>query len=260
MICSLLLAATEFPPCRGRRDPELGTTMIDIFREAPLGQAVRFLSRNKYLRYPEEEPNFELPAQYAVLLRHDEDSKTQHGTPLEDKHNDLSDNENGDAIRLSSHQNQTLDLETLGRVNTTSSVHTTPYNTERLRAEQSLEIERTRSVPIIPQKTLDDIVLVDWYTTDDPANPQNWSSSKKSFVVAILAFYTWAVYCTGPIWAAAQPGIEEHFGISPVAASLGLAVYVLAYGIGDLVFSPLTEIPVVSTSISTYDTPPVCIG
>ncbi len=37
----------------------------------------------------------------------------------------------------------------------------------------------------------------------------------------------------------------EHFGVSPVAATLGLALYVLAYGVGDLLFSPLTEIPIV---------------
>lgn len=37
----------------------------------------------------------------------------------------------------------------------------------------------------------------------------------------------------------------EKFGVSPVAASLGLSFYVLAYGVGDLLFSPITEIPAV---------------
>ena len=26
------------------------------------------------------------------------------------------------------------------------------------------------------------MTLVDWYATDDPANPQNWSQKKKAFV------------------------------------------------------------------------------
>ena len=221
--------------------------MFDLIREAPVGQAIRYLTRNKYLRYPEEEPGFDIPPQYTLLLRPGGNLPFRDVAPSDDKDNSPGEKDGDDVIRpVPAPQNQYPDLEMLGRINTTSSVYTAPYTTERMRVEQSLEIERTRSVPIIPQKTLDNIVLVDWYTTDDPANPQNWSSSKKSFIVAILAFYTWAVYCTGPIWAAAQPGMVEHFGISEVAASLGLSLYVLAYGIGDLVFSPLTEIPIVS--------------
>lgn len=223
--------------------------MFDIIREAPLGQAIRFITKARYLRYPEEEPDYELPAQYAFLLQHAGESRSSNVEASDKKQNDLGDNDTEQAARPSSPQNKSVDLEMLGRVNTTSSVHTAPPTTQRMRVEQSLEIERTKSIPIIPQRTLDNIILVDWYTTDDPANPQNWSSAKKGFIVVILALYTWAVYCTGPIWAAAQPGIVEHFGISEVAASLGLALYILAYGIGDLVFSPLTEIPVVSTTI-----------
>lgn len=33
--------------------------------------------------------------------------------------------------------------------------------------------------------------------------------------------------------------------MSPTAASLGLALYVLGYGVGPLVFSPLSEIPII---------------
>ncbi|KAK9241737.1 hypothetical protein V1506DRAFT_174835 [Lipomyces tetrasporus] len=33
---------------------------------------------------------------------------------------------------------------------------------------------------IVPVKTSDGILLVDWYTTDDPDNPQNWSPWKST--------------------------------------------------------------------------------
>ncbi|ORY09056.1 major facilitator superfamily domain-containing protein [Clohesyomyces aquaticus] len=113
-------------------------------------------------------------------------------------------------------------------------------------------MERTKSIPVAPQKTTEGLVLVDWYTTDDPANPQNWSSNKKGFVVFILCLYTCTVYCAGPIYAASSEGIVEYFGISPVAASLGLSLYVLAYGIGDILFSPLSEIPIIGRNPIYY--------
>jgi len=35
--------------------------MLDTIREAPVGQAIRWLSGSKLLRYPEEEDGFTLP-------------------------------------------------------------------------------------------------------------------------------------------------------------------------------------------------------
>lgn len=221
--------------------------MLDIIREAPIGQAIRLISRNRLLRYPEEEPDFELPTEYNILLKNGEDPKAQnHVDPQTGSDDDT-------AFRLAARDDaHHVDLEVLRTVSTVASVHSAPYSTERMRTEQMLEIERTKSLPIAPQQTLDGIVLVDWYTTDDPANPQNWSSFKKGFVVFILCFYTWTVYCAGPIYAASEPGIVPHFGISPVAASLGLSLYVLAYGIGDLLFSPLSEIPIIGRNPVYY--------
>ena len=37
----------------------------------------------------------------------------------------------------------------------------------------------------------------------------------------------------------------KEFGVSTLVATLGLSLYVLGYGIGPLVFSPLSEIPVI---------------
>jgi len=147
--------------------------MLDIIREAPLGQAIRFISRNRVLRYPEERPDFELPAQYTALLKSSEVSKLRgHDSSLFDS-SDSRPNENDIALRRQSSEDVGHNLEMLGMVRTMGSVHTAPYSNERVQAERVLNIERTKSLPIIPQKTSDGIVLVDWYTTDDPANPQN---------------------------------------------------------------------------------------
>jgi MFS transporter, DHA1 family, multidrug resistance protein len=44
---------------------------------------------------------------------------------------------------------------------------------------------------------------------------------------------------------ALEPYIIEAWGVSATAASLGLALYVLGYGIGPLIFSPCSEIPII---------------
>ena len=62
------------------------------------------------------------------------------------------------------------------------------FSAERLEEEREMEIQRTKSVPIAPTKTSDGNILVTWYTTDDPENPQNWSRGKKYFVLFQLAY------------------------------------------------------------------------
>lgn len=59
---------------------------------------------------------------------------------------------------------------------------TRAYTRERYEVEQEEAIEKKQTRPIEPMKTADGDILVDWYTTDDPANPQNWSSWKKVYV------------------------------------------------------------------------------
>ena len=139
----------------------------------------------------------------------------------------------------------TDDLETLGMMKTKSTQYTAPYSNERIEADQRLALERTQTIPIIPMKTADGIVLVDWYTTDDPANPQNWSSLKRAFVTFQICAYTWVVYTASSIVAPSEGGIMEEWGVSPTAASLALSLYVLAYGVGPLLFAPLSEIPII---------------
>ncbi|KAF7555348.1 hypothetical protein G7Z17_g2207 [Cylindrodendrum hubeiense] len=225
--------------------------MLDLIREAPIGQAIRLISRNRLLQYPEENAGFQLPPQYAAQLKQSEQATEKDQSP--DSNGVLPNStESSDAGSSGYFQGDGDDVENLGTIRTVNSIRTAPYSNEQMRAEQQLNLQQTKSLPINPQKTSDGIILVDWYTTDDPANPQNWSPSKKYFIVFVLCFYTWTVYCAGPIYAAAEGGIQEHFGVSPVASTLGLSLYVLAYGLGDLLFSPLTEIPVVGRNSVYY--------
>lgn len=46
--------------------------MSDLIHEAPLGQALRSISRNKIFQYPEERGDFVLPEQYTTQLNSSE--------------------------------------------------------------------------------------------------------------------------------------------------------------------------------------------
>lgn len=58
------------------------------------------------------------------------------------------------------------------------------WTENRLELGNQLELEKTRSKPISLTKSADGTILVDWYTTDDPENPQNWSQGKKMSVLS----------------------------------------------------------------------------
>lgn len=214
--------------------------MADLIRDAPVGQLIRFLTRNKFLQYPEEKPDFVLPKAYNTALN------SYVTSPVMEK---------------GSHEpNESLGrkrtLETINSVNSSDDVEavltrtksredTQQWTEERLEVERELSLERTKSMLIAPTKTADGNILVDWYTTDDPANPQNWSNVKRGFVALQICLYTFAVYSGSAIYTSSELEIMSAFSVGPTAASLPLALYVLAYGIGPLFFSPLSEIPVI---------------
>ncbi|KPI40070.1 Transporter mfs1 [Cyphellophora attinorum] len=217
----------------------------DIIRDAPLGSLLRVLTRNRIFQYIEEKSDFKLPEEYLHIL--DTSEKTPNHDAIRRRQSESSQNTPDQTFEAE------VDLEQARRVITSSSIRSTPYTSEALQVDLMLRSQRTKSVSIIPTRTSDGVILVDWYRTDDPENPKNWSSLKKSAVVFMLCFYTWTVYLAGPIWAAsAESGLTDRFHVSPVAASLGLSLYVLAYGIGDLLFSPITEIPIVGRNPVYY--------
>ena len=131
---------------------------------------------------------------------------------------------------------------------TLSRQETTAYTEERLEVEMRDAIERTQSKPIAPAKTREGNILVDWYTTDDAANPQNWTTGKKGWVTFLICLYTFVVYTGSAIYTSSEPQLIDVFGINATDASLPLSLYVLAYGMGPLIFAPLSEIPVIGRS------------
>ena len=227
--------------------------MADLIREAPIGQVIRYLTKAKYLKYPEERAEFELPATYNAVINQKPGSfsGSEEPTPLaveKTKSNHSINPLDEKPLERGQTDIETGSMRAATLTRTKSRQQTTPYTEERLEIEAELALERTKTAPIVPQKTSDGNILVEWYTTDDPANPQNWSNKKRGFVALEICLYTFAVYCGSAIYTSSELGVMQKFHVSPIDASLPLSLYVLAYGIGPLLFAPLSEIPVVGRS------------
>ncbi len=202
--------------------------MTELIREAPLGQIIRWVTRNRVLQYPEELPGFELPETYNSILnspdpeKHSIASRTasrqrtqeraKEQTRRSSKSSDTGTVDTADEAELEKKDTERqpgpyeqADIENLGLSRTRSRLETTPYTEDRLEVEAELALERTQTKPIVPIKTSDGKILVDWYTTDDPANPQNWSNGKRALVSFVLCLYTFVVYTGSSIYTSSIP-------------------------------------------------------
>ncbi|CAG9939099.1 unnamed protein product [Clonostachys rosea f. rosea IK726] len=214
--------------------------MSDLIRDASIGQVIRFLSRGRYLKYPEEKEGFKLPDAWIQMV-HDLESPSAKIAP--------------DATTASESGSTVLNGEgKQPQRSATDDEKPSPPprdSMEDIQIEQAhndeennnMAIQRTKSIPIVPRRTKDGAILVDWYYTDDPENPHNWTIKKRLVTTLIICLYTFVVYTTSAIYVPSTEGIMKQFGVSSIVATLGLSLYVLGYGVGPLLFSPLSEIP-----------------
>lgn len=96
-----------------------------------------------------------------------------------------------------------------------------------------------------PEITRDGTVFVGWYDTNDQDNPHCWPRWVRFMVYVQINFYTFIIYVSSSIFSAAQPEFMDIYGIPQAVGSLGLALVLLGYGLGALLFSPLSEIPAI---------------
>jgi DHA1 family multidrug resistance protein-like MFS transporter len=220
----------------------------EIIRDAPFGQLLRYITRNRVLRYPEELPGFKVPAAYFGKTEQHPNVYEKYMTAPADPlpTSDLEKLPSRTAERSRNSTSTIGDDVEVVRVRTIDRIHTLPFTQERLevdRHEAELVLHGTKSETraVVLTRTADGVVLADWYTTDDPANPQNWSQGKKSWTAFLICLYSFIVYAGSSIYVSSTLLVMQRFGVGEFKASLGLALYVLGYGIGPLLFAPLSE-------------------
>ena len=233
--------------------------MADLIREAPLGQLIRFVTRNKLLKYPEERDDFKLPDCWVEAMNNNDVGNDSNDTdrPGSSASSTVADpdaspesKEKVDGTSPEREEKEDITAPEPSRRNSqlhrhhsaTSGIQRS-YSRERYDEETQHEIEKVQSIPIAPKRTKSGAILVDWYYSDDAENPHNWTNNKRLGISLLICFYTFVVYTSSAIYTSSTEGVMEHFGVSQIKATLGLSLYVLGYGIGPLIFSPLSEIP-----------------
>ncbi|KAF1819484.1 MFS general substrate transporter [Dissoconium aciculare CBS 342.82] len=73
-------------------------------------------------------------------------------------------------------------------------------------------------------------------------DPQNWPRWKKLWVAVSIAFYTSVFYSGSSIFMVSVPGVMVLYHVGQEHALMGLSLYVLSYGLGPLLWAPLSEV------------------
>lgn len=90
------------------------------------------------------------------------------------------------------------------------------------------------------EKVSDDIQFVT-FTIDDPENPQNWSRSFKWIITCIASFLVLAVAFGSAAPTGGMILIVNKFNVSIEVANITVAIMVIGFAVGPLIWSPLSE-------------------
>nr|CAD11985.1 SCR1 protein [Schwanniomyces occidentalis] len=107
--------------------------------------------------------------------------------------------------------------------------------------KEQAEMVRDDSVSSSSVSKNDDLIIVDWDGEDDPDNPYNWPLYQKVFLLFEVGFLTVSVYMGAAIYTPGIDKIMEQFNVGNTLATLPLALFVIGYGLGPMVLSPMTE-------------------
>ncbi|KAI0040052.1 MFS general substrate transporter [Auriscalpium vulgare] len=217
--------------------------MWDIIRDSTVGTLLNLATRGRVLPFPDQRPGFELPGCCLSKRQFDSGEATQVNSradsPTQEKIVDVEKdkpaaNDEGSEVQISAAADH-------GAISPKSESVT--FGSEKGDIEAALPPGKAPSLLNEPVAK-HEYILVDWYGPDDQENPRNWSKGKKIVVMILINYLTGAVYIGSAIYTASIPGLVEDWGISPIVGTLGLSLYVLAYGSGPLFFSGLQELPI----------------
>jgi hypothetical protein len=83
--------------------------------------------------------------------------------------------------------------------------------------------------------------IVEFDGLDDPYRAINWAPRKKWVAVALFGITTGTVTFDSSVFSAALQPIETEFAVSTYVATLGLTMMLLGFGVGPLLWAPLSK-------------------
>ncbi|KAF7978652.1 hypothetical protein HWV62_45166 [Athelia sp. TMB] len=197
--------------------------MSDILRDSVVGQFLNFASGGRVLPYADQRDDFVVPEQF----RTDFISRSASRATV------VGDTPQSDVKKIASDEKSLSELASP----TLTNADAEEGNPNLEKARDELAIAKLHPEQVAQQ----DPNLVGWYGPDDQDNPRNWSLRKRSFVAFSISLLTFSVYVGSAIYTSSIPSLMVSFGISQTRATLGLTLYVLAYGMGPMILAPLQD-------------------
>lgn len=114
------------------------------------------------------------------------------------------------------------------------------------RRESALSRIRSRPIPqfthpLAHVKTTED-QLVDFDGPDDPYRPMNWPTKKKVITTMLYGLVTMSATWASSSYSSGTRQVAEHFHVGTQVATLGTTLFLVGFGIGPLLWAPLSEV------------------
>jgi len=161
------------------------------------------------------------------------------------RNDDLEPAESSISSTSGDHGHTTARPAAVERMDTVSLSRTTSRTVEL--AQSSISRIRSRrpigpfSHPLTHEKTSQDYI-VDFDGPDDPYRPINWPFKKKVITTALYGFTTMGATLASSILSPAVNQIAGDFQVGVEVSTLGTALLLLGFGVGPLVWAPLSEL------------------
>ncbi|PHH86946.1 hypothetical protein CDD83_9545 [Cordyceps sp. RAO-2017] len=84
--------------------------------------------------------------------------------------------------------------------------------------------------------------LVDFDSADDPYHPLNWPTRKKVLTTLMYGLVTMTATWASSSYSAGTRDIAREFGVGIQVANLGTSLFLLGFGLGPLLWAPLSEV------------------
>ncbi|KAJ9151210.1 MFS general substrate transporter [Pleurostoma richardsiae] len=80
------------------------------------------------------------------------------------------------------------------------------------------------------------------FLPNDPDNPKNWSKAYKWYCTMVVAITCFVVAFASSVITADLGGVSKSFHVSEEVSLLTITVFVIGFGVGPMVFAPLSEV------------------
>ncbi|KAI2629115.1 MFS general substrate transporter [Hypomontagnella submonticulosa] len=80
------------------------------------------------------------------------------------------------------------------------------------------------------------------FLPNDPENPKNWSKAYKWYCTMVVAVTCFVVAFSSSVVTPDIVGVVDEFGVSEEVALLSITLFVVGFGVGPMIFAPLSEV------------------